>query len=180
MLKPSTIARRIERGMTPEEAATKPVQIHAPKKNKLNMAQVMEVEAHGLSLCNSAYLLRVTAPTLGKFVRKHGIEWRGKRHCYRFGCDSQSDHQKILKSGLPIATIYWRIRNGMSIDDAIVLGRSRRLKITDEQIVECEKLGLNLEDSAKLLKVSKQGLWTRVRKMGIEWRGKKNTGAKQQ
>ena len=81
MLNRTTINARIKRGMTREEAENTPLLID----KKLTLQKVLEVEAHGLSLSDSAYLLRVTPQRLGRFVKSHGIEWRGKKHCYKYG-----------------------------------------------------------------------------------------------
>ena len=49
---------------------------------KLTLEQVMEVEAHGLSIGKSAFLLDVAVATLARFIRDNRIVWRGKK---RFG-----------------------------------------------------------------------------------------------
>ena len=125
MLNRTTINARIKRGMTREEAENTPLFID----KKLTLQKVLEVEAHGLSLSDSAYLLRVTPQRLGRFVKSHGIEWRGKKRCYRFGADPESPRQAILASGLPESTVYMRMaRKMMTIDEAIALGRNSRAK----------------------------------------------------
>ena len=57
--------------------------------------------------------------------------------------------------------------------DAYELKKKRRL--TTQEIIECEKLGLTYIESAKHLKVPYMTLVSRINKMGITWRGKGNT-----
>ena len=114
MLNRTTINARIKRGMTREEAENTPLLID----KKLTLQKVLEVEAHGLSLSDSAYLLRVTPQRLGRFVKSHGIEWRGKKHCYKYGVDPDSQRQAILASGLPESTVYARMyRKNLTIEE---------------------------------------------------------------
>jgi len=121
----TTIATRIRRGWTKEQAENTPLLC----ERTLTLESVLEMEAHGLSQSKSAYLLRVTPQRLGRFVKSHGIEWRGKKRCYRFGADPESPRQAILKSGLPESTVYMRMsRKHMTIDEAIALGRNSRTK----------------------------------------------------
>lgn len=116
----TTIASRIRRGWTKEEAENTPL----IRENILTLESVLEIEAHGLSQYKSAYLLRVSARTLGKFITRHNIQWRGKKRCYRFGADPDSPRQAILKSGLPFGTVYDRMaRKGMTVDEAIKAGK---------------------------------------------------------
>ena len=121
----TTIANRIRRGWTKEEAENTPLLC----EKTLTLELVLKMEAHGLSQYKSAYLLRVSAQRLGKFITKHNIKWRGKKPCYRFGANPESPRQAILKSGLPESTIYMRMtRKHMTIDEAIALGRNSRAK----------------------------------------------------
>lgn len=121
----TTIAKRISRGWTREQAENTPLLC----ERTLTLESVLEIESHGLSQSKSAYLLRVSAQTLGKFITLHNIQWRGKKRCYRFGIDPESPRQAILKSGLPESTVYMRMtRKHMTIDEAIALGRNSRAK----------------------------------------------------
>jgi len=121
----TTIASRIRRGWTKEEAENTPL----IRENILTLELVLKMEAHGLSQSKSAYLLRVSAQTLGKFITRHNIQWRGKKRCYRFGADPESPRQAILASGLPESTVYMRMSHKhMTIDEAIALGRNSRAK----------------------------------------------------
>lgn len=45
-------------------------------------------------------------------------------------------------------------------------------RLTEKQIIECEKLGLSYADSARHLKVAYMTLVSRVNRLGINWRGK--------
>jgi len=123
MLNRTTINARIKRGMTREEAENTPLLID----KKLTLQKVLEVEAHGLSLSDSAYLLRVTPQRLGRFVKSHEIEWRGKKRCYRFGVDPDSQRQAILASGLPESTVYMRMsRKNLTIEEAIAFKQQKK------------------------------------------------------
>ena len=116
----TTIATRIRRGWTKEQAENTPLLC----ENILTIELVLEIESHGLSQSKSAYLLRVSAQTLGKFITRNNIQWRGKKRCYRFGADPESPRQEILKSGLPESTVYMRMsRKHMTIDEAIKAGK---------------------------------------------------------
>lgn len=110
--------------MTREEAENTPLLID----KKLTLEKVLEVETHGLSLSKSAYLLRVTAQRLGRFVKSHGIEWRGKKLCYKDGADPDSQRQTILASGLPASTVYARMyRKNLTVDEAIAFKAKKRV-----------------------------------------------------
>ena len=123
MLNRTTINARIKRGMTREEAENTPLLID----KKLTLQKVLEVEAHGLSLSDSAYLLRVTPQRLGRFVKSHGIEWRGKKHCYKYGVDPDSQRQAILASGLPESTVLARMyRKNLTVDEAIAFKSQKK------------------------------------------------------
>lgn len=75
---------------------------------------------------------------------------------------------------LNVQTLHRRLRRGVDKYDA-VLARPYRLnvKITDEQIIACEKLGLTINNSAIVLNISAQALGQRIKRLGILWRGKK-------
>ena len=61
--------------MTPEQAETLPLQW---VKN-LTIPKVLEIESHGISITSSAILLDVNPQTLHAFIKRHNIQWRGKR-----------------------------------------------------------------------------------------------------
>ena len=44
---------------------------------KLTLKDVLEVEAHSLSISKSAFLLDVAVATLARFIRANRIVWRG-------------------------------------------------------------------------------------------------------
>ncbi len=58
--------------------------------------------------------------------------------------------------------------------DALIIEPVKTEKITDSQIIDCEKLGLTIISSAYILGVSQQVLSRRIKKLGINWRGKQN------
>ena len=45
-------------------------------------------------------------------------------------------------------------------------------KVTDQQIIDCEKLGLTITRSAFFLGISQNVLSRRIKKLGLTWRGK--------
>ena len=53
---------------------------------KLTIPKVLEVEAHGLSITSSAFLLNVTVQTLHAFIKRNKIEWRGITSMEQFKC----------------------------------------------------------------------------------------------
>jgi len=130
----AAIAARIRLGWTKEEAENTPLLC----ERTLTLESVLEMEAHGLSQSKSAYLLRVSAQTLGKFITRHNIKWRGKKLCYRFGADPESPRQAILESGLPLGTVYDRMaRKGMTVDEAIKAGKHlQKREKTNERFSE--------------------------------------------
>ena len=83
---------------------------------KLNLKDVLEVEAHSLSISKSAYLLDVAVPTLARFIRDNRIVWRGKK---RFGYNPYSNNQLILASGIPSSTVYGRMASGLTLHEAL-------------------------------------------------------------
>ena len=83
---------------------------------KLTLEKVLEVEAHGLSIGKSAFLLDVAVATLARFIRDNRIVWRGKK---RFGYNPYSNNALIVQSGIPSSTVYSRMANGMSLHEAI-------------------------------------------------------------
>ncbi len=123
MLNRTTINARIKRGWTKEEAEKTPLLC----EKTLTLESVLEMEAHGLSQSGSAYLLRVSAQTLGQFITRHKIKWRGKKRCYRFGVDLESQRQAILASGLPESTVYARMyRKNLTIEEAIAFKQQKK------------------------------------------------------
>lgn len=83
---------------------------------KLNLKDVLEVEAHGLSIGKSAYLLDVAVTTLARFIRDNRIVWRGKKH---FGYNPYSNRQLILASGVCESTAYRRMAKGLTLHEAL-------------------------------------------------------------
>ena len=83
---------------------------------KLTLEQVMEVDAHGLSIGKSAFLLDVAVTTLARFIRDNRIVWRGKK---RFGYNPYSNNQLILASGIPSSTVYGRMAKGLTLHEAL-------------------------------------------------------------
>lgn len=76
----------------------------------------MEVEAHGLSIGKSAFLLDVAVTTLARFIRDNRIVWRGKKH---FGYNPYSNRQLILSSGVCESTVYQRMAKGLTLHEAL-------------------------------------------------------------
>ena len=94
---------------------------------KLTMDKVLEIEKRGLSINKSAYLLGVSMPKLWRFIKKNKIHWSGKKPCFRKNeVNPDSTSQRIKKSGICRATIYYRINvMGLTLEQAIAIGGSK-------------------------------------------------------
>ena len=94
---------------------------------KLTMDKVLEIEAHGLSINKSAYLLGVSMPKLWRFIKKNNIQWSGKKPCFRNReVNPESTLQQITSSGMCKGTIYYRINvMGLTLEQAIAIGSSK-------------------------------------------------------
>lgn len=120
----TTIATRIRRGWTKEEAENTPLLC----EKTLTLEKVLDVEKHGLSLNKSAHILGVHISKLARYIDRHGIAWRGRKPCFRLGQpDPNSTLQKIVKSGNNYSTIMYRMDiKGMALDEAIEKGRAKK------------------------------------------------------
>ena len=88
---------------------------------------MLEVEAHGLSINKSAYMLGISMPKLWRFIKKNNIQWSGKNPCSRKNeVTPGSTLQQIKKSGICKATIYYRINvMGLTLEQALAMGSSK-------------------------------------------------------
>ncbi len=193
----TTIAKRIRRGMSIEDAQTLPLQWH----RKLTIDKVNEIKKHGLTLSSAAVALDTTSANLSNFLKRHNIEWPSKGIFYKAGCkDPNSVRAKCEALGVSEHAVWAQMRRkGICLSDAIELAQNAqkrrkqvgkvkhpmpydlvKRRLTKQEIVECEMLGLTYIESAKHLKVPYMTLVSRINKMGINWRGKGNRfGAKQ-
>ena len=167
MISKETIKNRIARGMTPEQAQTMPLQW----KRKLTKEKVLEIEAHGLSITSSAFLLNVTAQTLHGFIKRNKIEWRGKGFNYKKGeVNPNSNFQKAKALGVCNMTIQKRMeRNWISFEEAAAMKKRSYKRITNEvvlQAVELRATGKTIKDAAKILGVDYGYLLKRVKQHG--------------
>lgn len=146
MISKQTIKKRIDRGMTPEQAATLPLQW----ERKLTKEKVLEMEANRLSITSSAYLLNVTAQTLHAFIKRNKIEWRGKGFNYKKGeVNPKSDYQKAKSLGICHMTIHKRMeRHGISFDEAVAMQKRKHKKLT----VDIIKQAIELREAGKFWK----------------------------
>ena len=71
-----TVACRLRRGVDKIDAL-----ILGNQRIKVTLKQVIEVEKLGLTITRSAMLLNITQSRLSKIIKKHKINWRGKREC---------------------------------------------------------------------------------------------------
>ena len=69
-----TVACRLRRGVDKIDAL-----ILGNQRIKVTLKQVIEVEKLGLTITRSAMLLNITQSRLSKIIKKHKINWRGKR-----------------------------------------------------------------------------------------------------
>ena len=69
-----TVADRLKRGVDKIDAL-----ILDNQRIKVTLKQVIEVEKLGLTITRSAILLNITQARLSQIIKKHKINWRGKR-----------------------------------------------------------------------------------------------------
>ncbi len=111
------IRARKKRGMSDYEARNTPLLcVH-----KLTLSKVLEIEKHGLSIGKSAYLLNVATPTLSAYIKRHNIEWRGRKPVKKKGVrDVNSKTYKIEQAGRKVGTILARTyRKLMTVEEAL-------------------------------------------------------------
>ena len=193
----SVIYHRIRRGMSIEDAQTLPLQWH----RKLTIDKVNEIKKHGLTLSSAAVALDTSSANLSNFLKRHNIEWPSKGIYYKAGCkDPNSVRAKCEALGVSEHAVWAQMRRkGLTLQDAIELAQNAqkrrkqvgkvkhpmpydlvKRRLTKQEIIECEKIGLTYIESAKHLKVPYMTLVSRINKMGINWRGKgQQIGAKQ-
>ena len=138
---------------------------------KLTIPKVLEVEANGLSITSSAFLLNVTAQTLHAFIKRNKIEWRGKGFNYKKGeVNPNSNFQKAKALGVCNMTIQKRMeRNWISFEEAAAMKKRSYKRMTNEvvlQAVELRATGKTIKDAAKILGVDYGYLLKRVKQHG--------------
>ncbi len=185
----SVIYHRIIRGMSIEDAQTLPLNWH----RKLTVTKVNEIKKHGLTLTSAAIVLDTSAANLSNFLKRHNIEWPSKGIYYKAGHRNPSSvRSKCELAGVSEHAVWAQMRRkGICLSDAIELAQNAqkrrkqvgkvkhpmpydlvKRRLTKQEIVDCEKLGLTYLESAKHLKVPYMTLVSRINKMGINWRGK--------
>jgi len=190
----SVIYKRLKSGMSLEDAQTLPLFWN----RKLTLEKVNEIKKAGLTLNSAAVALGVTTPTLAGFLKRRNIVWPSKGIYYKAGQKNpDSIRAKCEAAGVSADAVWAHMRRkGLGLQDAIErvqnnknrqekVGKVRFLayelkkrRLTKQEIIECEKLGLTYIDSAKHLKVPYMTLVSRINKMGITWRGKCSIGGK--
>ena len=138
---------------------------------KLTKEKVLEIEANGLSITSSAFLLNVTVQTLHAFIKRNKIEWRGKGFNYKKGeVNPKSDYQKSKSLGVCNMTIQKRMEcHGISFDEAVAMQKRSYKRMTNEvvlQAVELRATGKTIKDAAKILGVDYGYLLKRVKQHG--------------
>ena len=185
----SVIYHRIRRGMSLKDAQTLPLNWH----RKLTVTKVNEIKKHGLTLSSAAVVLDTSSANLSKFLKRHNIEWQSKGIYYKAGHRNPSSvRSKCELAGVSEHTVWAHMRRkGLTLQDAIELAQNAqkrrqqvgkvkhplpydlvKRRLTKQEIIECEKLGLTYIESAKHLKVPYMTLVSRINKMSINWRGK--------
>ena len=88
---------------------------------KLTMDKVLELEAHGLSVTKSAYLLGVHKTTLLNYINNQKIHWRGKKAFTKAGeVNPESYRQQIKTQGVTLSAVNSQMyRNNLKFDDAV-------------------------------------------------------------
>ena len=83
-------------------------------------------------------------------------------------------------NNIPRTTLQERLKRGLDKIDALIIPPNYQRKVIDQQVIECEKLGLTIRRSAAFLGIEKTALRKRIERLGINWRGKgRQIGAKQ-
>ena len=135
---------------------------------KLTIPKVLEVEAHGLSITSSAFLLNVTAQTLHAFIKRNKIEWRGKGFNYKKGeVNPNSNFQKAKALGVCNMTIQRRMeRNWISFDEAVAMQKRKHTRLTVDMIkqaIEFRSAGKFWNEISKIISVDCGYLARKVR-----------------
>lgn len=184
------IYARLKRGMSLEDAQTLPLNWH----KKLTLEKVNEIKKAGLTLHSSAAALGVAPQTLYLFLKRRNIEWPSKGIYLKAGQKNpNSVRAKCEAVGVSADAVLAQMRRKkLSVQDAIECVQNnknrqkkvgkvnfdayelKKRRLTTQEIIECEKLGLTYIESAKHLKVPYMTLVSRINKMGIAWRGKGN------
>lgn len=87
--------------------------------------------------------------------------------------------QSAIANNINLSTVRRRIERGWDKIDALILPIVDLKIVKDQQVIECEKLGLSIRRSAFLLGISHAALRERIEKLGMNWRGKgKQIGVK--
>lgn len=84
-----------------------------------------------------------------------------------------SQRELARLNGIPRTTLQKRLKSGWDKMDALITPPYKS-KITDNQVIDCERLGLTINRSAVILNISHRALQLRIKKLGINWRGKGN------
>ena len=135
---------------------------------KLTIPKVLEVEAHGLSITSSAFLLNVTAQTLHAFIKRNKIEWRGKGFNYKKGeVNPNSNFQKAKALGVCNMTIQRRMeRNWISFDEDVAMQKRKHTRLTVDMIkqaIEFRSAGKFWNEISKIISVDCGYLARKVR-----------------
>ena len=122
---------------------------------KLTIPKVLEVEAHGLSITSSAFLLGVEPQALHAFIKRNKIEWRGKGFNYKKGeVNPKSDYQKSKSLGIRNMTIHKRMeRHGISFDEAVAMQKRKHTRLTVDMINKRLSLEVRANFGMKSLKL---------------------------
>ena len=184
------IYARLKSGMSLEDAETLPLNW----RKKLTLEKVDEIKKAGLTLSSAAVALGVNTPALYLFLKRRNIEWPSKGIYLKAGQKNpDSVRSKCEAAGVSADAVWAHMRRkGLGLQDAIErvqnnknrqekVGKVRfhayelkKRRLTKQEIIECEKLGLTYIESARYLKVPYMTLVSRINKMGIAWRGKGN------
>lgn len=185
------IYARLKSGMSLEDAETLPLNW----RKKLTLEKVDEIKKSGLTLNSAAVALGVNTPALVGFLKRRNIVWPSKGIYYKAGQKNpDSVRAKCEAAGVSADAVWAHMRRkGLGLQNAIECVQNnknrqkkvgkvnfdayelKKRRLTTQEIIECEKLGLTYIESAKHLKVPYMTLVSRINKMGITWRGKGNT-----
>ena len=184
------IYARIKIGMSLEDAQTLPLNW----RKKLTLEKVDEIKKAGLTLHSAAAALGVAPQTLYLFLKRRNIEWPSKgiylkagqknpdsvrAKCEAAGVSADAVWAHMRRRGLGLQDAIERVQNNKNRQEKVgkvrfIAYELKKRRLTKQEIIECEKLGLTYIESAKHLKVPYMTLVSRINKMGIAWRGKGN------
>lgn len=138
----------------------------------LTLKKVLEVEAHGLSINKSAYLLGVTTAALSAYIKRRNLIWHGKGVFYKPGIpDPYSARQKVMNSGIKHMTVYMRMsRKGLNVEQAIEYNNNYWTEAETAFLVD-NYLKLKYKQLSQVLGKTEESIKSKIKRMKLKKRG---------